>query len=105
MLTLECRQLDLEAGTLRLDPGTTKNDDGRRVYLTLEVKALLVAQLERIRVIERKSERVSPFLFPYLSGPKRLGQRRRDFRKTWATACNAAGVPGRYSLASRVRWQ
>ena len=28
VLTLERRQLDLEAGTLRLDPGTTKNDDG-----------------------------------------------------------------------------
>jgi integrase len=96
VLTLERRQLDLEAGTLRLDPGSTKNDDGRVVYLTTEVKALLVAQLERIRAVERKAGRVIPFLFPYLSGPKRLGERRRDFRKAWATACKAAGVPGRY---------
>lgn len=29
VLTLELRQLDLAAGTLRLDPGTTKNDEGR----------------------------------------------------------------------------
>jgi integrase len=28
VLTLERRQLDLDAGTLRLDPGTTKNDEG-----------------------------------------------------------------------------
>lgn len=28
VLTLDRRQLDLEAETLRLDPGTTKNDDG-----------------------------------------------------------------------------
>jgi integrase len=96
VLTLERRQLDLEAGTLRLDPGQTKNDDGRVVYLTAEVKALLVAQLERIRAAERKAERVIPFLFPYLTGPKRLGMRRRDFRKAWATACKSAGVPGRY---------
>jgi hypothetical protein len=34
VLTLERRQLDLEAGTLRLDHGTTKNKDGRLVYLT-----------------------------------------------------------------------
>jgi hypothetical protein len=27
VLTLERRQVDLEAGTLRLDPGTTKNDE------------------------------------------------------------------------------
>ncbi len=39
----ERRQLDLEAGTLPLEPGTTKNDEGRLVYLTPELKALLAA--------------------------------------------------------------
>jgi hypothetical protein len=34
ILGLERRQLDLERGTLRLDPGTTKNDESRVVYLT-----------------------------------------------------------------------
>ena len=34
VLMLERRPLDLEAGTLRLDTGSTKNDDGRLVYLT-----------------------------------------------------------------------
>jgi integrase len=29
VLTLETRQLDLAAGTIRLDPGSTKNDEGR----------------------------------------------------------------------------
>jgi len=43
VLTLERRQLDLDAGTLRLDSGMTKNDDGRLVYLTPELKALLSA--------------------------------------------------------------
>ncbi len=38
VLTLERRHLDLEAGTPRLDPGTTKNDEGRVVYLTPELK-------------------------------------------------------------------
>jgi hypothetical protein len=32
-----------QAGTLRLDPGTTKNPDGRVAYLTPEVKVALVA--------------------------------------------------------------
>jgi hypothetical protein len=41
VLALERRQLDLTArphGTLRLDGGTTKNDDGRVVYLTPELQ-------------------------------------------------------------------
>jgi len=95
VLTLERRQLDLENGTLRLDPGRTKNDEGRVVYLTAELKALLGAQLERIRAVERKTGRIIPYLFPYLTGPRRLGKRRRDYRKAWVTACREAGVPGR----------
>ena len=94
VLILERRQLDLDVGTLRLEPGTTKNDEGRLVYLTPELKALLGAQVDRIRAVERKTGRIIPFLFPHLSGPLRLGRRRRDFRKAWETACNVAGVPG-----------
>jgi integrase len=96
VLVLERRQLDLAAGTLRLDPGSTKNDEGRVVYLTPELARLLTEQLERIRRVERKTGRIIPYLFPYLTGPKRLGQRRRDYRKAWAAACTEAGVPGRY---------
>jgi integrase len=95
VLALERRQLDLEAGTLRLDPGTTKNAEGRLVYLTPELTRLLAEQLERIRAVERKTERIIPLLFPYLRGRRRVGQARRDFRKAWATACMEAGVPGR----------
>lgn len=95
ILGLERRHLDLEAGTLRLDPGTTKNDEGRLVYLTPELARLLTEQLERVRAVERKTERIIPYLFPDLSGRGRAGQRRRDFRKAWAKACEKAGVPGR----------
>jgi integrase len=99
VLTLERRQLDLEAGTLRLDPGTTKNDDGRLVYLTPALKAALASQLERVDALQKRLGRIVPYLFPYLSTGqrigKRAGQRRRDFRKAWASACAAAGVAGR----------
>ncbi len=50
---LERRQLDLEAGTLRLEPGTTKSDDGRVVHLTAELKAPLVGQMERVGTLDR----------------------------------------------------
>jgi integrase len=93
---LERRHLDLDAGTLRLDPGTTKNDEGRVVYLTPELKTLLAAQLERVDALQKRLGRIIPFLFPQIAGGRRYqaGDRRRDFRKTWATACKAAGVPG-----------
>jgi len=68
VLTLERRQVDLEAGTLRLDPGTTKNDDGRLVYMPPDLKRLVAAQVDRVRILERKVGRVIPFLFPHLHG-------------------------------------
>ena len=93
VLTLERRQLDLEAGTLRLGAGTTKNDEGRVVYLTSELKAALAAQVERVKGLERELNRIIPALFPRLRGGRR-GERIRDFRKSWKTACRGAGVPG-----------
>lgn len=88
------RGRDLRAGTLRLEVGTTKNDDGRVVKLTAELRAQIAAQIERIKAVERKAGRIIPYLFPYLSGRRRLGERRRDFRKAWATACKNAGASG-----------
>ena len=88
------RQVDLEAGTLRLDPGTTKNDDGRLVYMPPDLKRLVAGQVDRVRALERKIGRVIPFLFPRLRG-RQAGSRRRDYRKAWATACKKSGVPGR----------
>jgi len=94
VLTLERRHLDLEPGTLRLDPGMTKNDEGRIVYLTPELKALLATQLNRVETLQRRTGKIIPYLFPHLSG-RRAGARRRDFRKAWTTACEKAGVAGR----------
>src|SRR5262249_61289458 len=78
---------------------STKNDDGRIVYLTPEVKAVLLAQVERVEALQRRLGRIVPYLFPHLARGKRIGKRagtrRRDFRKTWTTAGRQAGVPGR----------
>ena len=56
-------QLDLEAGTLRLNPGTTKNDDGRLVYLTPELKAMMAAQVARVEALQHRLGKIIPELF------------------------------------------
>ncbi len=93
VLALQLSQVDLDAGTLRLDPGTTKNRDGRVVYLTPELKTLLAAQVGRVKTLSRKLGRVLPCLFTHLAGCYR-GTPRRDFRKTWQDACAAVGLVG-----------
>ena len=45
VLGLERRHVDLDRGTLVLDPGSTKNDEGRIVYMPPNVKAAVAAQL------------------------------------------------------------
>jgi integrase len=79
---------------LRLDTGSTKNDDGRLVYLPADLKAQLAAQVHRVRALERELGRIIPHLFPHLNGSHK-GERRRDFREAWATACREAGVLGK----------
>lgn len=93
ILDLELRHLDLAAGTLRLDPGTTKNGEGRVVHLTPELREALIEQGARIRELEHKAERVTPWLFPHLEGPH-AGHKMIDIRKAWDRACSAAGYPG-----------
>jgi integrase len=103
VLTLERRQIDLKAGTIRLDPGTTKNDDGRLVFLTPTLTAALAEQLDRVDAFGRKLGRIIPFVFPhYADGPRNpktgqrryvRGDRRKDFRKAWGTARKRAGSP------------
>ncbi len=94
VLTLERRQLDLGDGVLRLDPEHDKEDDGRVVYLTPELRTLLSAHVARVDALQKRLGRIIPFLFPHMQGTKRAGQCRQDYRKAWATACRKAGVPG-----------
>jgi integrase len=94
VLTLPLSQVDLDAGTLRLAPGTTKNDDGRMVYLTPELVRLLGEQVERVKALNRRRKQITPYLFPHLGGRQDLdGQRIKNFAKAWETACRKAGLP------------
>jgi integrase len=89
VLGMQWRQVDLINGTVRLDPGATKNGDGRIFPLTVELRALFEAQREATDIVQRKLGRIIPHVF------HRNGKPIRSFRKAFATACTAAGVPGR----------
>lgn len=51
VLTLKREQVDLNACTIRLEPGTTTNDEGRIVYLTPELHSLLQAQVDQVEML------------------------------------------------------
>jgi integrase len=93
VLTLSRSQVNLETGTLTLAPGTTKNDDGRLVYLTPELKVMIGEQLARVRTLEKELNRVVPWLFPLLTR-QRKGQRRVTMDRAWLRACQASGLEG-----------
>lgn len=88
-LPLQWRQVDFEAGTVRLDPGTTKNGEGRVFIMTAELRTVLAAQRAYTDTVQREKGIICPWVF------HRDGERIRDFRHAWETACKRAGLPGR----------
>lgn len=79
--SLQWRQVDLKTGCVRLDPGTTKNDEGRMIYLPQEVRDLLTDLWNKRRLD-------CPWMF------SREGKPIGDFRKAWENACKGAGLSG-----------
>jgi integrase len=90
LLSRQWRHVDLNEGWLRLEPGETKNGEGRDFPFTIELRELLWAQHEGIQELKRRSDRIVSWVF-YRPDGGRVG----DSRKAWATACRLAGVPGR----------
>lgn len=89
ILPLTWPQVDFTGGVVRLEPGTTKNEEGRTFPLFPELRALLERQRTMTREIQLKGDRIIPWVF------HRKGKPIRSFRKAWATACRKAGQPGR----------
>jgi integrase len=76
---LRCEQVDLISGTIRLDPGSTKNSDGRVVVMTDAVRVLLTALTD--------AKKGDQFVFT-----RPNGRPVRDFRAVWRNACVTAGI-------------
>jgi len=91
ILTLQWRQVDFRAGVARLEPGTTKNLDGRTFPMTPELRAVLEGQRKATDAIQRKTGSIVPWVFHWT----KLGRPLKGFTKAWRQACIDAGVPGR----------
>jgi integrase len=80
LLSMRAKQIDLLARIIRLEPGTTKNRDGREVTMTKRVYELLK--------VCSHAKSGDDFIFTRTNGKPV-----RDFRGTWTKACESAGVP------------
>ncbi len=89
ILGLTWERVDLQAGTIRLEPGTTKNDAGRTISLTPEILATLRRLRAETVALEQRTGRAVPWVFT------RRGRRMGSFARVWETACTRAQLPGR----------
>jgi integrase len=89
ILTRHWHHVDLKAGWLRLEPGETKNREGRMFPLTPDLRVILERQRTHTSTIQRTTGQVIPLVF------HRAGRPIKSFRRAWLTACKKAGVPGR----------
>jgi integrase len=76
ILTRQWRHLDLKAGWLRLEPGETKNGEGRQFPLTPHLQVLLDQQRALTQQLEQGGSRVIPWVF------HREGRPIRSFRRS-----------------------
>jgi len=84
ILNLRWEQVDLTERIVRLDPGATKNGEGRTLFLTEELFQLLVI-LKHTRDAKYAD---CPWVF------FRDGKRIRSYRHGWKSACARAGLTG-----------
>lgn len=90
--SLTWRQVDFKAGVVRLEPGTTKNDEGRifPFKASPELADLLTRQRQVTSAVEKGTGQIVPWVF------HRSGRRIKSLHMTWRRACREAGCPGRF---------
>jgi len=95
ILPLEWAQVDMQAGEVRLEPGATKNDEGRVFPFTSELRKVLESQQQIAEELRTKG--VDPrFVFCQIIG-KKAGERMSlsAYAHQWWKARVAAGCPTR----------
>jgi integrase len=89
ILGLRWINVDMKEGTVSLTMGTTKNEDGRIVYLDSELQQLLMDLWEE----RKESEKLLPWVFPNEGRTNRI--LKSTFHKAWVKACKDAKFPGK----------
>ncbi len=89
ILTRQWAHIDLQSGWLRLEPGETKNLEGRQFPITPILRVVLERQRERTLAVEKATHSIIPWMF------HRAGRPIKSFRRAWLTACKDAGLSGR----------
>lgn len=81
-------QVDFAAGEVRLEPGTTKTDEGRTFPFTAipQLEQLLKSQKEKTERLEREQLQTIPWVF------HRNGKRITRIRSEWKKALEASGI-------------
>ena len=99
VLRLTWAQVDFDAGVVRLEPRSTKNDEGRTFPFDAlpELAAVLRAQRDRTTAVERASGQIIPHVFHH------DGQPIRYFRRSWLSACKRAATVREGKLSRVVR--
>jgi integrase len=82
ILSLTWDRVDLKEGKVWLDPGETKNEEGRTFYLTREL-------IEMMKTLHRNRRLDCAYVF------HRNGKIIRGFRKAWISACKKVGLKGK----------
>ena len=93
---LTWNQVDLDNGIVRLEPGETKNKEGRTVYLDDELKDIFNQQWKK-----RKN------LLPYVFLNSRFSGQIQRIEKPWNTACRKARLGYGYKISEKYveKWK
>jgi integrase len=81
---LTWKHVDLANGIVRLEPGESKNDEGRTVYLDDELKEVFNRQWKN----RKQNKKLTSYVFPNGDGISKI----KDFRGSWKKACKDAGI-------------
>ncbi len=79
ILNLTWDKVELREGIVRLDPGETKNNEGRTLYLNDEL-------LKELQLLQSKRRFGCPYVF------HRDGHQIKDYRDAWRSACKKVGL-------------
>jgi integrase len=92
---LQWDQVDLDEGIVRIEPGESKNDEARIIYLDKELKDIFKSQMELKEKTEEGIKDGSDKKVKYVFPGRECIEKITTIRKAWRTACKDAGIEGK----------